>query len=113
MNLETMEELNIKHLSLILDQDLVLIQEDIQKHQLAEQLKERHAPTEQVNLNSKDQTSSAEQAKPEEEYDEERLNMAYEGNFEKGILIIYQGNQLEELHREFLMKILGAVGCSL
>src|SRR5690606_9606633 len=50
---------------------------------------------------------------PEKEYTEEANALNYEGNFEKGILVVFQGNTLESGHREFLFKVLGAVGCSL
>jgi len=113
-NPETTEMLNLWHLSLILDQDLVVIPEDIQKYKLSEQLKEKHAAMEPtVGMNPSALIPPAEQDKPEKEYAEKRIKIAYEGNFQKGILILFQGQQLEDLHREFLMKILGAVGCSL
>ena len=104
-----MEQLNLNHLSLLLDQDLVIIPEDINKHLLSEQLKARHAPLiEEAGISPGISVSEAEQ-----EYREELLKINYEGDFEKGVLIIYQGNHLEASYRDFLMKILGAVGCSL
>ena len=104
-----MESLNLHHLSLLLDQDLVIIPEDINKHLLSDQLKARHASfIEETGIT---QNISASEA--EEEYLEEILKINYEGNFEKGVLIIYQGNHLEDSYREFLMRILGAVGYSL
>src|SRR5690606_8215745 len=48
-----------------------------------------------------------------EEYGEEYSKISYDGNFEGGILIIYQGSGLESDSREFLMKVMGAVGYSL
>ncbi|HLW18941.1 MAG TPA: hypothetical protein VKX33_01385 [Cyclobacteriaceae bacterium] len=84
-----MEVLDLQQLSLILDQDLVILQEDVPK------------------LLSWQKTDN------QEEYTEEINEITYEGNFEKGILVMFQGNELESSHREFLLKILGAVGCSL
>lgn len=43
----------------------------------------------------------------------EELDLIFEGNFEKGILVIYEGSHLEPELREFLFNILGAVKCSL
>ena len=104
-----MEPLNLYHLSLLLDQDLVIIPEDINKHLLSKQLKARHASI--IEEEGTFQGISASEA--EEEYLEEVLKIDYEGHFEKGVLIIYQGNHLEDSYRDFLMKILGAVGFSL
>lgn len=100
-----MEILNLQHLSLFLDQELLVLPEDIRKHQLSEMLKARHAyhPEEDV----LGDVSSV------EEPEEEELLINYEGNFEKGVLICYEGKELEKETRVFLLKILGAVGYSL
>jgi DNA polymerase III psi subunit len=104
-----MEPLNLHHLSLFLDQDLIIIPDDSTKHLLSEQLRARYSPiNEEADISSEPSALEA-----EEEYREEILKINYEGDFEKGVLIIYQGNHLEASYREFLMKILGAVGCSL
>ncbi len=79
-----MEKMSIHHLGLFMDSDIVLLKEEV-KTFLPES----------------------------KEVAEEILELLYEGNFEKGILIIYEGNHLEPALREFLFKILQAVNCSL
>ena len=96
-----MEKINLQHLSLFLEQDLVVLPEDIRKHQFSEMLKARHA------YHSEEDVTSV------EEPEEEELLIKYEGNFEKGVLICYAGDELEKETRVFLLKILGAVGYSL
>ncbi|MEX2593267.1 MAG: hypothetical protein WD426_10860 [Anditalea sp.] len=109
-----MEKLNLNHLSLFLDEEIVIIEDDIRKHNLSEQLKARHAHHAEEAAFGSDTLAEADSLnEPEEEYLEELLKINYEGNFEKSVLIIYQGNQLEGSLGEFLMKILGAVNCSL
>ena len=107
-----MEKLNLHELSLLLDQDIVVIQEDARKHHLKDKLKAMHGP-EQKDPPLLSAPEIPEKAPVGDEYQEELLQFKYEGNFDKGVLVIYQGNNLEPSHREFLMKILGAVGCSL
>lgn len=106
-----MEKLNLHELSLLLDQDIVIIQEDVEQHRSKEKLAPLHAAQQQdgsgVPLALQGKTQAA------DETQEELLKFKYEGNFDKGVLVIYQGNGLDPGHREFLMKILGAVGCSL
>lgn len=100
-----MEKLNLHNLSLFLDQELVVIPEDIRKHQLSVMLKARHAyhPEEDVQ----------EYGNSVKEPEEEELLLNYEGSFGKGVLISYEGKHLEKDTSGFLMKILGAVGYSL
>lgn len=102
-----METLNLHELSLILDQNLVILPEDAQQHLMAENQK----PNAVLAAASVSETSPEDIA--EEEYAEEVNKLTYEGNFEKGILVVFQGNSLASSHREFLLKVLGAVGCSL
>jgi len=84
-----MEKLNLAQLSLILDEDLFVIPGDDIKHSSAA-----------VNPGT---------APPNHELQE----LEYEGGFKQRVLIIYQGSELGTEAREFLMKVLGAVGCSL
>lgn len=109
-----MEKLNLYHLSLLIDEEIVIIEDDIRKHRLSEELKSRHATP----INGEYTASGVKPdidaiGEPEEEYQEELLKINYEGNFEKGVLIIHQGAQLTGSIRDFLLKILGAVDCSL
>ena len=85
--------MNLHHLGMFLDSDIVIVQDEIPA------LLEKNF--------SIDSVSDAE-AISEEEHD-----LIYEGNFDKGILIVYEGSHLEADLREFLFKILGAVNCSL
>lgn len=103
-----MEALNLQQLSLILDQDLVLLPEDVRKYTLAEKLNERPFA---LDDSFDSEIDYGQESGSEDEYAEEK-NIIYEGNFEKGILVVFEGNSLESHHREFLFKILGAVGCS-
>ena len=101
-----MEALNLQQLSLILDQNLVILPEDVEQY-----LKAINIKPEVTAVDRLPETSPQDMAA--EEYVEEVNKLRYEGNFEKGILVVFQGNSLESSHREFLLKILGAVGCSL
>src|SRR5690606_42098309 len=47
----------------------------------------------------------------EPEYAEEVRRISYEGGFEKGILVVFQGNSLDNCHRADLFKVLGVDGC--
>lgn len=49
----------------------------------------------------------------EEELELEIVPLEYEGGFEKGILVIYEGKSLDSSLSDYLFKILGAVTCSL
>ena len=102
----SMEALNLQQLSLILDQHLVILPEDIPQYLMA--IDKKAGVTAQDKL-----TETSPQDMAAEEYVEEVNKLRYEGNYEKGILVIFQGNSLESSHREFLLKVLGAVGCSL
>lgn len=101
-----MAALNLQELSLILDQDLIIHPDDIhQALATARQHLDSPRPDSQQVL--------AAEVPVEEEYQAEVKKLRYEGNFEKGILVVYQGKVLDSEHREFLFKVLGAVGCSL
>jgi hypothetical protein len=99
-----MEALNLQQLSLILDQDLVIVPGET-------------LPQPQTTADAAAQLGSSITALVEDshepEYAEEVRRISYEGGFEKGILVVFQGNSLDNSHREFLFKVLGAVGCSL
>ncbi|MCH7408374.1 hypothetical protein MM239_03115 [Belliella sp. DSM 111904] len=90
-----MENLNLKHLSLFLDDNVVLVKEEVPK--LISNL---------INATLGEEFT-------EVEIDADSNALIFEGNYEKAIMIIYQGSHLEPELREFLFKILGAVGCSL
>lgn len=102
-----MEAFNLQQLSLILDQDLVIVPGDIQPPAPAQN------QATQITPQLASFTTTVVEDFPEQEYAEEVNKLSYEGNFEKGILVVFQGNSLDSSHREFLFKVLGAVGCSL
>jgi hypothetical protein len=92
-----MENMSIHHLGLFLDNEIYLLPEE--KDQL---LKAANSPAlEEIPSSS------------ETESEEEPISLLYEGGFEKGILVIYEGKTLESNLSEYLFKILGAVSCSL
>lgn len=84
-----MERLNLAQLSLILEEDLFVIPEDEIKYSPV---------AANVDIGS---------------VKNDVQEIEYEGGFKQRVLIIYQGNELGTEAREFLMKVLGAVGCSL
>lgn len=86
---EFMEKLTLEQLSLILEEDLFVIPSDGIGH------------------------SSPVENPPATPPKHELQEIRYEGGFKKRVLIIYQGSELGTDAREFLMKVLGAVGCSL
>lgn len=90
--------MSIHHLNLFLDSDIYIIPEE--KNQL---------------ILTADSTSDTQETKSEDEIisSDEILELEYEGGFEKGVLIAYEGNELIQEQQELLFKILGAVGCSL
>lgn len=90
-----MENMTLSHLSFFLESDIVVVKEE--------------APA----LISRLSGESLENEIDENLTLEEENDLIFEGHFEKGILVIYEGSHLEPELREFLFKILGAVGCSL
>ena len=102
-----MEALNLQQLSFILDQDLVIVPGDLLSPAPTQNQAADIAPPLASSV------TTAVEDMPDKEYAEEVNKLSYEGNFEKGILVVFQGNSLDSSHREFLFKVLGAVGCSL
>lgn len=99
-----MEEMSLFELSLFLDNEIVVLKEE------APLSKSKSHISSKSELNTSIITE--ESISVELETDRE-IELVYEGNFEKGVLVIYQGDHLETTHREFLFKILQAVNCSL
>jgi hypothetical protein len=88
--------MGIHELGLILDQEIYILPEE--KNQLLTIL---------MSSNLEENPIS------QEEFEEEPVLLEYEGGFEKGILVIYEGKSLESSLSDYLFKILGAVACSL
>ncbi|ERM82954.1 hypothetical protein P872_04900 [Rhodonellum psychrophilum GCM71 = DSM 17998] len=99
-----MEELSLFELGLFLDNEIVVLKEE------GTFSKSKGHPASDSSLKG---TNVAHASQPEEVEIEMEMELVHEGNFEKGILIVYQGDHLESTHREFLFKILQAVNCSL
>lgn len=95
-----MEEQSIHHLSLFLDTPIYVLPEEKEEYLSAEQV-----PTvaEQIPMEEENPAVVA----------EEIQELAYEGNFEKGVLVAFDSMELSDELKELLFKILDAVGCSL
>lgn len=93
-----MESVNLHDLGMFLDSEVYVIKEEIPSL---------------ISKNSLESVSSIAPEEIREDASPEELDLIYEGNFEKGILVIYEGSHLEPDLREFLFNILGAVKCSL
>lgn len=92
-----MESVNLHDLGMFIDSEVYVIKEEISS--LISKSSAESIP-EQISGEVQEDTA-------------EELDLIYEGNFEKGILVIYEGSHLEPDLREFLFNILGAVKCSL
>ncbi len=114
-----MEKLDLYRLGLFMEEEIILVPEEAEEILQKEKLKSKFSTLEK----DEDTATSIENAVVEDvpmegltavssEIDHDVL-ISYEGGFEKGLLVIYQGKELEEEHREFLIKILGAVSHSI
>lgn len=103
-----MEEMDLSKLGFFLEDEIFLIPEDAQEILLADKFKD-------VEEGQPDAATPANP--PIEEQDQAAAAssepVVYEGGFEKGVLIIYQGERIADDIRSFLMKIMGAVNHSL
>ncbi|RZS98224.1 hypothetical protein [Cecembia calidifontis] len=95
-----MENHSIHDLALFLDTDLYVLPEE--RKQLIQNLEKQPA------LSVKNTVQEVEIRE-----EEESISMEFEGGFEKGVLIAYEGQTLSPHLSELLFKILNAVGCSL
>ena len=102
-----MEILNLQQLSLILDQDLVILKEEV--HATMTDVKE------QIDLDvlPPDNNSLVQDSPAAYKGEDQSDVLIYEGNFQKKILIVFQGKTLQNDYREFILKLLNAVHCSL
>ncbi len=92
--------MSLHHLGLFLDADIIIVKEEIST--LTSTL--QNNPEEESNMSIDSIESSVE--------NEESIELVFEGKFEKGVLLVYEGSHLESKLREFLFKILNAVNCS-
>lgn len=100
--------MNSKELSLFLSEDIYVIKDEINEKMAADQMAAR------MELESETSDVVAEPQNEQlggKEQDPEPLQ--YEGEFQKSILVIYQGDELQESSRQFLFKVFRAVNLSL
>ncbi|MFD2200627.1 hypothetical protein [Shivajiella indica] len=99
-----MENMGIQQLGFFLDSEIYVIPEEL--HLLVDLGKDS-------TLSSENPLISMVSEPGLEETEEQEFSLEFEGGFEKGVLIGFEGNELYEVHKDLLFKILGAVGCSL
>ncbi|WP_158859928.1 hypothetical protein [Lunatibacter salilacus] len=98
--------MNLQEISLFLTEPIVLIPEEVSKQ----------APTDVADKAISQSLAAGEDPADHdrEESEIQELEIAsYEGSFQKGLLILYQGGELSEASQTFLMNILKAVNHSL
>lgn len=96
--------MNLHELNLFLAEDIFIISEEREKLLFNGRLK--------INPNQPSLTDLS-LNEPIEEFEESIYELKYEGEFQKGILIVHQGKVLASEAKDLLMKILSAVNCSL
>lgn len=98
------EKLSLGEYALFLKEDIFLIGEEREKLLFSERMKLRTAtlPSERLLVNE-----------PVEDVEDEAYQLPYEGGFRKQVLVIHTGTTIELDSREFLIKILEAVSCTL
>jgi len=104
-----MEDFNLDNLSLFLTDELVVVKEEMAQLQLAQKFRNNSVFT--ISENQTNDITIEEEAATYLNINE--ILQELEGGYEKGIIIIYEGETLDKELQEFLMKILGAVNCSL
>lgn len=98
--------MNLKEISLFITEPILLIPERID-------VQEPGRSSDTSVTDGKNPTGDSDGYGGIEEEIPELETATYEGNFQKGLLILYQGNELPEDSRLFLMNILTAVNHSL
>lgn len=98
--------MNLKEISLFITEPILLIPEKIDAQ-------EPGRSSDSSVTDSKKSTGDSYAHQEIEEDIPELETATYEGNFQKGLLILYQGNELPDDSRLFLMNILKAVNHSL
>jgi hypothetical protein len=96
-----MEKMGIQHLSFFLESEIYVMPEEL--------------PLLVQQGNNEVSSIQIPETEPmgEEIIEEELIPLEYDGGFEKGVLIAFEGSELSEEHKDLLFKILGAVGYSL
>lgn len=107
--------MNLKELGLLITEDIYVFRDEIQQRLLAEKISKNHGLEMIVSKPEAGDTETnldllkSDVVNPEEE----KIQLEFEGDYQKGVLILFQGDELTESSREFLMKILSAVNHSL
>ncbi|AGA79935.1 hypothetical protein Echvi_3723 [Echinicola vietnamensis DSM 17526] len=104
-----MEEMDIDKLGFFIEEDIFLIPEDAQEILLADKFKDVAEDIPEELAEDTEETTAG--AAPEET--NPLPSLAYDGDFEKGLLVIHQDDPLGEDLKTFLLKILRAVSYSL
>lgn len=97
-----MENHSIHDLGLILNSELYVLPEE--RKQLIQKM---------AHEVSYDSDNSITDVNIQEGAEEKTMPLEFEGGFEKGVLIVHEGQALSPLISDLLFKILNAVGCSL
>ncbi|QDH81619.1 hypothetical protein FKX85_17530 [Echinicola soli] len=108
-----MEEMDIDKLGFFIEEDIFLIPEDAQEILLADKFKDF---TEDISKENPAIPADNPADSPQEQPDNETVSspsLVYDGDFEKGLLVIHQDDPLGEELKAFLLKILRAVSYSL
>lgn len=98
-----MENHSIHDMGLFLDLELFLLPEE-------RKLMFQNNGMQEYSLDNKTENLNEFQ---EREEIEESISLEFEGGFEKGVLLVYEGQTLSQELSDLLFKILNAVGCSL
>ncbi|WP_229683339.1 hypothetical protein [Echinicola rosea] len=105
--------MDIDKLGFFIEEDIFLIPEDAQEILLADKFKDVAGDISEKNPAT---TTGSIAENPEAQPDNETVSppsLVYDGDFEKGLLVIHQDDPLGEELKEFLLKILRAVSYSL
>ncbi|WP_225444211.1 hypothetical protein [Echinicola arenosa] len=107
--------MDLNKLGLFMDEDIFLIPDDATELLLANKFKNygEDLPEETGIVSEPAPALSPTEVNSNNSQDNDIITLSYEGDFEKGLLIIYQGEEMSEDIKAFLLKILRAVSYSL
>ncbi|UCS92815.1 hypothetical protein KZP23_19415 [Echinicola marina] len=110
-----MEEIDLFKLGLFIEEDIVLIPEEAKELLLARKFNKYKTDLPSQNSKADEPLASQGEGTLAVENNESSLSATidYEGEFGKGLMVIYQGNLLPDELKDFLLKILRAVSHSL
>jgi hypothetical protein len=109
--------MNLNELGLLITEDIYVIKDEIQQRLLAERISQKHGVEDMIVPEPEDRdldtAAPGLPAEPVTSNEEDAIPLEYEGEYQKNVLVLYQGEGLAESSRAFLMKVLNAVNCSL